>query len=223
MRHQPDQHQIHKGRTGTTGQEPTIQHTANLVIETEQAIRLLEAGSQDAYRILAAKKLKQLQQTRNNSNTTHKRHMYLTKNIQPKIKENNAMITQADKGKTLVIIYTHDYHNKVHTFLTNNFQAIPKYPTNKYQKQITQTIKQCNLIFNKEQNKYLIVRNPKAPTLKVQIKLHKDGNLIRPVINNIHSPSHKTAKKLNKILKQHLNLENHYTIVNSSTLAQDLT
>jgi hypothetical protein len=130
----------------------------------------------------------------------HKRQLYLTKNIQHKIKENNAMITQAHKGKALVIIYKQDYHNKVHIFLThNNFQATPKNPTNKYQKQITQTIKQCNPIFNKEQNKYLTVRNLKPPTLKIQIKLHKDGNPIRPVINNIHALSYKSAKRLNKI------------------------
>jgi len=95
----------------------------------EQAIRLVEARNQDTYRILAAKKLKQLQHTLNNSNTKHKRQIYLTKNIQHKIKENNAIITQANKGKTLVIIYKQDYHNKVHTFLANNnFQAIPKKP-----------------------------------------------------------------------------------------------
>jgi len=29
MYHQADQHQIHKGRTGTTGQGPPIQHTAS--------------------------------------------------------------------------------------------------------------------------------------------------------------------------------------------------
>jgi len=130
-------------------------------------------------------------------------------NKQHKIKENNAIITKADKGKTLVIIYTKDYHNKIDTFLaSNNFQATPKNPTNKYQKQITQTIKECNLVLNKERNKYLNVRNPKPPTLKVQIKLHKDGNPIRPVVNNINAPSYKTAKRLNKILQQHLNLDN---------------
>jgi hypothetical protein len=57
----------------------------------------------------------------------------------------------------------------------------------------------------------------------VQIKLHKYGNLIRPVINNIQTPSYNAAKKLNKILQGHLNLENQYTVKNSSTLAQDLT
>jgi len=187
-----------------------IQHTANWQDQldqsshgTEQAIRQLETKIQEAYRILAAKKLKQLHSTLNSSNTVQKRQTYLAKNIHHKIKQNSAMITQADKGKTLVITYKQDYHNKVHKFLTDNkFQAIPRNPTDKYQKQITQTIKQRNLIFSKEQTKHLMQRNPKPPTLKAQLKLHKAGNLIRPVINNRNAPSYKAAKRLNKILKQ---------------------
>ena len=72
------------------------------------------------------------------------------------------MITQADKGKPLVIVYKQEYNNKVHTFLTDNkFQAIPNNPTNKYQKQITQAIKQSNLIFNKEKSQ---TPNPMKPS-----------------------------------------------------------
>ena len=48
-------------------------------------------------------------------------------------------------------------------------------------------------------------------------------NPIRPVVNNIHAPSYKTAKRLNKISQQHLNLDNQYTVINSVTLAQNLT
>jgi len=45
------------------------------------------------------------------------------------------MITQADKGKTIVVIKSEDYAKKVHQFLTaNNFKT--KDPTNKYQKLI---------------------------------------------------------------------------------------
>jgi len=165
-------------------------------VEKEQAIRQLEVKMQHAYRILAAKKLKQLHYTLNNRNTAQKRLTYLAKNIHNKIKQNNAMITQADKGKTIIIIYKQDYNNKVHTFLTENkFQAIPNNLTNKYQKQITQTIKQSNLIFNKEQIKHLTERNPMPPTLKTQLKLHKAGNPIRPVINNRSAPSYKASKK----------------------------
>jgi len=50
-------------------------------------------------------------------------------------------------------------------------QATPKTPTNKYQKQITQNIKQCNLIFNKEQIKHLTQRNPIPPTLKAKLNM----------------------------------------------------
>ena len=118
------------------------------------------------------------------------------KNIHYKIKQNNAIITQTDKGKTIVVIYKKDYHNKIYTFLTDNkFQAIPNNSTNKYQKQITQAIKQRNLIFNKEQIKHLTQRNPMPPTLKSQLKLHKAGNPIRPVINDRSAPSYKVAKQ----------------------------
>ena len=104
-------------------------------METEQAIRQLEVKMQDAYSILAPKKLKQLQYTLNNRSTTQKRLTSLAKNIHNKIKQNSAVITQADKRKAMVITYKEDYNNKVHTFLTDNkFQAIPSNPTNKYQK-----------------------------------------------------------------------------------------
>ena len=65
----------------------------NLIVETEQAITQLEVKMQDAYRILAAKKIKQLQYPLNNRNTAQKRLTYLAKNIHNKIKQNNAIIT----------------------------------------------------------------------------------------------------------------------------------
>ena len=58
-------------------QQASKTNWTNLVIETEQAIRLMEARNQDAYRILAAKKLKQLQHNLNNSSTKHKRQIHL--------------------------------------------------------------------------------------------------------------------------------------------------
>ena len=43
------------------------------------------------------------------------------------------------------------------------------------------------------------------------------------MINNRKAPSYKAAKELNRILQQYLSSDNNYTIVNPSTLAQDLT
>ena len=65
----------------------------------------------------------------------------------------------------------------------------------------------------------------KTPThpLKAQLKLHKPDIRIRPVVNNRSAPAYKTAKKLSNILNQHLNLNNYYTINNSTDLANNLT
>ena len=41
-------------------QQPFRKYWTNLIIETERAIRLLDAKIQDAFRLMAAKKLKQI-------------------------------------------------------------------------------------------------------------------------------------------------------------------
>ena len=103
------------------------------------------------------------------------------------------MITKADKGKTIVIIDNIEYNKKTLEFINNNsILKLNKDPTNNFQKKIIETLKQCQLIINKNQIKHLIQRKPQAPTLKAQIKLHKIGTPIRPIVN----------KTLNKCIQQ---------------------
>jgi hypothetical protein len=58
--------------------------------------------------------------------------------------------------------------------------------------------------------------------LKAQLKLHKEGIPIRPVISNRTVPAYKLAKYMTKILDQHIALNNQYNIANSTNLANDL-
>jgi hypothetical protein len=142
-------------------QPPLEKHWTNLILETEKAIRLLEAREQNAFRILAAKKLKQLYNTNHNSHNTHKRQRYILKNINHKLTQENAMITLADKSKTTVVIYKHEYTKKVNTFLTDiNFRTLPDNPTNKDQIQIQKTAQHCNQIIPKQHIKYLTQTPP---------------------------------------------------------------
>ena len=68
----------------------------------------------------------------------------------------NAIIVKADKGKTSVILYSDDYKEKVHTFLNdNNFQTLQTNPTDIFQKPLTRTLQQCNLITNNNQKEPL--------------------------------------------------------------------
>jgi hypothetical protein len=96
-------------------------------------------------------------------------------------------------------------------------------PTNKFQKLITKALKQCHLIVNKKKVKHLIQKDPQPPTLKAQIKIHKPDNPIRPVVNNINSPTYKISKLLAKKLNVYLNLGHQNNIKDSVTLAHDLT
>ena len=64
---------------------------------------------------------------------------------------------------------------------------------------------------------------PAPPKLKAQLKLHKIGIPIRPVINNRTTPAYKLAKHLTRILDQYITLHNRYTVTNSINLAKDLT
>jgi len=134
------------------------------------------------------------------------------------------MIAKADKGKTCVIIYTDEYNKKVHNFLNeNSFQKSQKDPTDKYQKLITRTLQHSDLIVNKKPKKYLTQKKPQPPDLRAQIKLHKPGQPIRPVVNNRNAPAYKISKLLVNKLNNLLNLQNHYIVKDSTALANDST
>jgi len=106
------------------------------------------------------------------------------------------MLAQADKSRATVIIYKDDYTEKIHTFLTDNdIHPFPRNPIKKDCKLIQETLQQNNLIFNKNQIKYLHQKNPAPPTLNAQLKLHKSNIPIRPVVNNKNAPTYKTAQK----------------------------
>jgi len=85
-------------------------------------------------------------------------------------------------------------------------------------------MQQSNQIITKQHIKYLTKKkpNPSPSDTNAQLKLHKPGAPIRPVLNNRTAPSYKLAKKLNDILNKHLHLDYHYTTRNSTSLANDL-
>jgi hypothetical protein len=53
-------------------EQPTSTYMASLIAETERAIRLLDVKEQNAYRIMATKKLKQINSSSNHSNVLQK-------------------------------------------------------------------------------------------------------------------------------------------------------
>jgi hypothetical protein len=95
-----------------------------------------------------------------------------------------AIITQADEGKTIVIINSTEYSQKAHCFLTaNNFSTLTKDPTDKFRQLIHKTVQESNLIIDKKQIKFSTQKKASPPTVKAQLKLRKADISIRPVIN----------------------------------------
>jgi hypothetical protein len=160
-------------------EKPQRTYWFNLITEMENAIKQLDQKQHGAYRIMATKKLKQIYNSNKNIGATLKRHNHILNRIKQKLMSHNAIITQADKGKTMFTIYQKDYNSKVHNFLKqNDIKQTHKNPINKDTKTVQETLKQCNLILNSNQIKYLIQKNPTPPKLNARIKIHKPNNPI---------------------------------------------
>jgi hypothetical protein len=93
-------------------EKPLKKYWTNLIMETEQAIRMLDSKMQAPFRILATKKLRQISTSDNHNNVMAKRQTCILKNINNKLEKENAMIVKADKGETCVVIYTDEYSKK---------------------------------------------------------------------------------------------------------------
>ena len=54
--------------------------------------------------------------------------------------------------------------------------------------------------------------NPAAPTFKCQVKLNKEGKLIRPIVSFINGPIYKLSKEVSRVLKEKYEFGAKYNI-----------
>ena len=203
---------------------PPKNHIKQLIYETENAIRqVTDNTQQEAIRYLATKNIQQILKNKT-TNKEYKQHIHTTKQIKQKLIQNKATIAEADKGKTLVILYKDDLNKRVKHFIdNNNIMEINKDPTLKFQKAVQNALKQCKTIINSTTKKQVQQMNPKAPNMNAKIKIHKQEAPIRPVINNTNAPTHKLAKYIHQTLKNVLNLKYEYNITNTAHFAENIS
>jgi hypothetical protein len=129
-----DEEELHLLKNGLNYsiEKSTASYFTHLIAETERAIKLLDVKLQNTYRYLETNKLKQIDMAAN-YNTAQIRKLYVIKKLNHKLKTGNAIIKQADKGTTIVIISSEEYTNKIMSFLaTNNFKTLNKNPTDRF-------------------------------------------------------------------------------------------
>ena len=96
----------------------------------------------NTYSFLATNKLNKSSNSTNQTNVLQKRQLRVLKGLNKKLITENAIVTQADKDKIVVIINLQEYSDKVHSLITaNNFNTLNKDPTNKYKKSIHKIMK----------------------------------------------------------------------------------
>jgi hypothetical protein len=165
-----------------------------LALEAETAITQLPSHEQDYMRALTAHNLKQLYKQQSNNiqrNSTHALHEYrILRQIKNKLELNEAIVSKADKGNSIVILFLKDYHSKVQKFINNNnFTILKKDPAKSFQNKVKSTIESCQSILPKNSNIKLTNMNPVAPSISGSPEVHKIGCPIRPIVNWIGAPA----------------------------------
>jgi len=102
----------------------------DIALEAETAINLLPIADRPYFRKQVSICITQLH-LQNNNKFSHKSHTEwrAMQTIKAKLKENDAVITSADKGNILVILPTTQYQKKIREFIdNNNFQSPTQTP-----------------------------------------------------------------------------------------------
>jgi hypothetical protein len=133
------------------------------------------------------------------------------------------MVTRADKGNSLVIIYQTDYNDKVQSFLHNNsFSVLPRDPTTKFQNNIRKTISASKTAVPQDTKWKLINLNPSPSNIHGLIKIHNPDSPIRPIINWRNAPAYKLAQHISRIFTAYNILPYAFNTNNTVHLMEDL-
>jgi hypothetical protein len=74
--------------------------------------------------------------------------------------KHKATVAEADKGKTMVIIYSQDLDKKVNSFIkSNHITELKMDPTQKMQRKTQNVLRQCKNIIDPTKRKYIIQMN----------------------------------------------------------------
>ncbi|KAI5721655.1 hypothetical protein M8J77_023521 [Diaphorina citri] len=132
------------------------------------------------------------------------------KTLQKNIKDNNVVVTTADKGNSIVLLNRDKYNSKVQDFIKKGNSKVIKDPTPTIDKEVRSYLRNTGIELIQFPHK-LINRNPHAPRLYGTVKLHKASDTIpiaevpiRPVVSSYTSPVYLLEKELVRLFQQHV-------------------
>ena len=150
-------------------------------------------------------------------NTKH--NSILTKpllNAAKALKNNdNIVIRKADKSSTYVILNTEDYIDKMNGIFQDStkFKRIDKDPTEAIKKKANELIETQNSLID-DYKLMKIVGEYQPGYAYGNVKIHKTGNPLRPIISQIPTPTYQLAKNLNKLITPYI--PNEYMLTSTN-------
>jgi len=94
------------------------------------------------------------------------------------------MISKTDKGNSIIVLYQEEYKDKINKFVTSsNFTIAIMDFTKKLQRDVRNTVNECQQIIHKSDRWKYVNLNPTAPTIRGLLKVNKEGAPIRPIVN----------------------------------------
>lgn len=146
------------------------------------------------------------------------------KSLQTKKRENNIIITRADKGNKTVILDHDEYVRSVENMLNNNQTFVPvakpEPRLNAWMRLARSTVRGCTNIMSTYRQNSLRQSNYQFPRLYALPKIHKQGDLkFRPISSDIQSPNYLIAKWLCSEFKKFpqprgFSVKNSYDFIN---------
>ncbi|XP_068229086.1 uncharacterized protein [Palaemon carinicauda] len=110
-------------------------------------------------------------------------------------------VRRADKTAAFVLINTHEYHDKLDTILAGQtkFERLTCNPVEEIKREANRPIEAINVATNAV-HLPMISGHYGPGYLYGNVKTHKQGNLLQPIISQCPTPTYQLAKKLNTIL-----------------------
>ena len=116
------------------------------------------------------------------------------------------VIRRADKSNIFVILNRVDYNRKIDDILKDGtkFQKISKNPCEAIKTKINKLIDRASEEIGKPVPLKKIVGDYSPGYIYGNVKTNKEGEKLRPIISQISTPTYKTAKQLDSIIKDYL-------------------
>ena len=136
-------------------------------------------------------------------------HSLMTKELRDAAKhlkqQEGITVRRADKTPALVLIKTEEYHQKLDNILADEskFRRLRKNPVDDIKREANGVIERINALSGAI--KLPIIRGDFEPGyIYGNVKSHKTGNPLRPIISQIPTPTYRLAKRLNSLLAPYI-------------------